>query len=171
VNTESLVSRRAALCGIAVALAVPSGLVTACSSTTPAGSGNPAPTQGGSTPTGSAGSTPTGSAGSTPTGSAGTSGTALVALADVPEGGGAVVDAPGGKKIVVARISATEVKAFDATCPHQGSMVAEPSGGTITCPSHGSQFGASDGAVKKGPATSGLKAVAVKIDGDQVVLT
>ncbi|RDI25580.1 Rieske (2Fe-2S) protein [Lentzea flaviverrucosa] len=154
-NTESLVSRRAALCGIAVALAVPSGLVTACSSTpTSTGSGT-TPTQGGSTPTGSTG----------------TGGTALVALADVPEGGGAVVDAPGGKKIVVARISATEVKAYDATCPHQGSMVAEPSGGTITCPSHGSQFGASDGAVKKGPATTGLRAVAVKVDGDQVVLT
>ncbi|MDX3663513.1 Rieske (2Fe-2S) protein [Streptomyces sp. ID05-26A] len=154
-NTDSPVSRRAALCGIAVALAVPSGLVTACSSPSPSGS---APTQGGSTPTGS-------------TGSAGTSGTKLVALADVPEGGGAVVDTAGGKKIVVARISATEVKAYDATCPHQGSMVAEPSGGTITCPSHGSQFGASDGAVKKGPATTGLKAVGVKIDGDQVVLT
>ncbi|WP_086667363.1 Rieske (2Fe-2S) protein [Lentzea kentuckyensis] len=154
-NTESLVNRRAALCGIAVALAVPSGLVTACSSTSPSTS---TPGQGGSTPTGS-------------TGSSGSAGTKLVALADVPEGGGAVVDAPGGKKIVVARISATEVKAYDATCPHQGSIVAEPSGSTITCPSHGSQFGTADGAVKKGPATSGLKAVAVKVDGDQVVLT
>ncbi|WP_394617537.1 Rieske (2Fe-2S) protein [Lentzea sp. JNUCC 0626] len=150
-NTESPVSRRAALCGIAVALAVPSGLVTACSSTSPSSS---SPTSGGSEPT-----------------SAGTPGTALVALADVPEGGGAVVDAPGGKRIVVARISATEVKAYDASCPHQGSMVGEPSGGTITCPSHGSQFAAADGAVKKGPATTGLKAVAVKVDGDQVVLT
>jgi Rieske Fe-S protein len=155
VNTESLVSRRAALCGIAVALAVPSGLVTACSST---GS--------------STGSSPTSAGGSGPTsGAAGSAGTALVALADVPEGGGAVVDAPGGRKIVVARISATEVKAYDASCPHQGSVVAEPAGGTITCPSHGSQFGASDGSVKKGPATSGLRAVAVKVDGDQVVLT
>lgn len=155
-NTESLVNRRAALCGIAVALAVPSGLVTACSSTSSGTSSTP--TQGGSTPTGS-------------TGSAGSAGTKLVALADVPEGGGAVVDAPGGKKIVVARISATEVKAYDATCPHQGSIVAEPSGATITCPSHGSQFGTADGAVKKGPATSGLRAVAVKVDGDQIVLT
>lgn len=155
-NTESLVNRRAALCGIAVALAVPSGLVTACSSTSSGTSSTP--TQGGSTPTGS-------------TGSAGSAGTKLVALADVPEGGGAVVDAPGGKKIVVARISATEVKAYDATCPHQGSIVAEPSGTTITCPSHGSQFGTADGAVKKGPATSGLRAVAVKVDGDQIVLT
>ena len=151
-NTESLVSRRAALCGIVVALAVPSGLVTACSSGT-GSSGS--------------GSTPTQNGGTAPTGSAGTK---LVALADVPEGGGAVVDGPGGKKIVVARISATEVKAYDATCTHQGSMVAEPADGTITCPSHGSQFGAADGAVKKGPATTGLRAVGVRIDGDQVVL-
>jgi Rieske Fe-S protein len=151
VNTESPVSRRTALCGIVVALAVPSGLVTACSS-------------GSSTSTGT-GSTKSGSA------QQGSAGTALVALADVPEGGGALVDGPGGKKIVVARISATEVKAYDATCTHQGSTVAEPSGGTITCPSHGSQFSSADGAVKKGPATTGLRAVGVKIAGDQVVLT
>ncbi|MFD9705965.1 Rieske (2Fe-2S) protein [Lentzea sp. NPDC059081] len=155
-NTESPVNRRTALCGIVVALAVPSGLVTACSSGSSTGTGATTPTQGGSTPT---------------SGSTGSAGGALVALADVPEGGGAVVDGPGGKKIVVARVSATEVKAFDATCPHQGSIVAEPSGGTITCPSHGSQFSPADGSVKKGPATTGLKAVAVKVDGDQVVLT
>jgi cytochrome b6-f complex iron-sulfur subunit len=154
VNTESPVSRRAALCGIVVALAVPSGLVTACSSS---GSSGSAPTQGGSTPTGS-------------TGSAGSAGTALVALADVPEGGGALVDGPGGKKIVIARVSASEVKAYDATCTHQGAIVAEPSGGTITCPSHGSQFASADGKVKKGPATTGLRAVAVRVNGDQVVL-
>lgn len=153
-TTESPVSRRAALCGIVVALAVPSGLV-ACSSSGSTGSGS-TPTQGGSTGS---------------TGSTGSSGTALVALADVPEGGGAIVDGPGGKKIVVARVSATEVKAFDASCTHQGSTVAEPSGGTITCASHGSQFGATDGKVKKGPATAGLRAVAVRVDGDQVVLT
>ncbi|WP_063798859.1 Rieske (2Fe-2S) protein [Nocardia sp. NRRL S-836] len=147
-----------------VALAVPSGLV-ACGSSGSTGSG---PTGSGSTP---AQGGPTGSTGSTgSSGSAGTTGAALVALADVPEGGGAVVDGPGGKKIVVARVSATEVKAFDATCPHQGTTVAEPSGGTITCPSHGSQFGAADGKVRKGPATSGLRAVNVRVDGDQVVL-
>ncbi|MET8761595.1 Rieske (2Fe-2S) protein [Lentzea sp. NPDC004782] len=152
-NTESPVSRRAALCGIVVALAVPSGLVTACSS--------------GSAGTGSSGSTPEKQSGSQTTGS---SGTKLVALADVPEGGGTVVDGPGGKKIVVARVSATQVKAYDATCPHQGVTVGEPAAGTITCPAHGSQFGAADGKVKKGPATSGLRAVAVKVDGEQVVL-
>jgi cytochrome b6-f complex iron-sulfur subunit len=146
-----------ALCGIVVALAVPSGLVTACGSSGSSGTGS-TPTQGGSTPTGS-------------TGSSGSSGKTLVALADVPEGGGTVVDGPGGTKIVVARVSATEVKAYDASCPHQGSTVAEPSGGTITCPSHGSQFAAADGKVKKGPATSGLRAVGVRVEGDQIVLT
>jgi len=151
VNTESPVSRRAALCGIVVALAVPSGLVTACSS--------------GSAGTGSS-STPEKQSGS----QQGSSGTKLVSLADVPEGGGAVVDGPGGKKIVVARVSATQVKAYDATCPHQGVTVGEPAAGTITCPAHGSQFGAADGKVKKGPATAGLRAVAVRVDGDQVVL-
>ncbi len=154
-NTESPVNRRMALCGIVVALAVPSGLVTACSSGS-SGTGSPTPTQGGSQPT---------------SGSSGSAGTALVALADVPEGGGAVVDGPDGKKIVVARVSATEVKAYDASCPHQGSIVAEPANGTITCPSHGSQFSPADGSVKKGPATTGLRVVAVEVDGDQVVLT
>lgn len=152
-NSEGQVSRRTALCGIVVALAVPSGLV-ACGSS----GGSATAPQGGSKPTGS-------------TGSAGSSGTALVALADVPEGGGAVVDGPGGKKIVVARISATEVKAYDATCPHQGQPVGEPSGGTITCPAHGSQFSSADGSLKKGPATAGLRAVGVRVSGDQIVLT
>ncbi|SDH19627.1 Ferredoxin subunit of nitrite reductase or a ring-hydroxylating dioxygenase [Lentzea fradiae] len=150
-NTESPVTRRTALCGIVVALAVPSGLVTACSS---GSSGTTTPDQDGSQP------------GQDSSGGGG----ALVALADVPEGGGAVVDGAGGKKIVVVRVSATEVKAFDATCPHQGAIVAEPSGGSITCPSHGSQFSPADGSVKKGPATAGLRAVAVKVDGGQVVL-
>ncbi len=138
------------------ALVVPTGLVVACGSSGSSGSGStPAPT----------GSTPT-----TPSDQAGTGGGALVALAAVPEGGGAVVDGPGGKKIIVARVSATEVKAYDASCTHQGATVGVPSGGTMTCPAHGSQFAAADGAVKRGPAAMGLRAVAVKVDGDQVVL-
>ncbi|TWP52000.1 Rieske (2Fe-2S) protein [Lentzea tibetensis] len=154
------------LCGIAVALAVPSGiLVTACGSTPTSGS-----TGSGSGTTGNTGSAGSTGSGSPPTGRGNPSLSALVALADVPEGGGAVVDNPNGGKMVIARTSATEVKAFNATCPHQGSIVGEPSGGTITCPSHGSQFGSSDGSLKKGPATKGLTAINVKIEGDQIVL-
>jgi len=155
VNGDNALSRRAALCGIMAAIVVPAGLVTACGS-----SGSP-----------SAGSTPSQGGATTPGGSSDPAGTRnLVALATVPEGGGVVVDGPDGKKIVVARVSATEVKAYEAACPHQGATVGQPSGGVMTCPAHGSQFAAADGAVKKGPAASGLRAVAVKIDGDQVVL-
>ncbi|KJK52170.1 hypothetical protein UK23_04355 [Lentzea aerocolonigenes] len=151
-NSDNLISRRSALCGIMAAVAVPAGLVTACAS---AGSSG-------------AGSTPTPQP--APTGQAGVGGGALVALADVPEGGGVVVDHPGGRKIVVARVSATEVKAYDATCTHQGVTVGAPANGVMTCPGHGSQFTAADGAVKKGPAAASLRAIAVKIDGAQVVL-
>ena len=151
-NGNNALSRRAALCGIMAAIVVPTGLVTAC----------------GSSDSPSAGSTPPQGGATTPGGSTGSAGARnLVALATVPEGGGVVVD---GKKIVVARVSATEVKAYDATCPHQGATVGKPSGGVMTCPAHGSQFAAADGAVEKGPAASGLRAVAVKIDGDQVAL-
>lgn len=150
-NGENSLSRRAALCGIMAAVAVPAGLVTACGSSGSAG----------------AGSTPAQDRASDPVG---TPGQSLVPLVSVPEGGGVVVDGPGGKKIVVVRVSANEVKAYDATCTHQGATVGKPSGGVITCPAHGSQFAAADGAVKKGPAASALRAVAVKLEGDQVVL-
>ena len=150
------------LCGIAVALAVPSGLITtACSS------GSSAPTTG----SGPTSNPDNGSTGSPPTGRGNPAASPLIALADVPEGGGAVVDNPNGGKMVIARTSATEVKAFNATCPHQGSIVGEPEGGTITCPSHGSQFGAADGSLKRGPATKGLTEIAVKVSNDQVYLS
>ncbi|GAA0235535.1 hypothetical protein GCM10010492_38120 [Saccharothrix mutabilis subsp. mutabilis] len=147
-------SRRSMLCGVLVALAVPGGLA-ACGTA--------------STPTATTGGTAPGTTGgSAPTTTGGPAAEGIVSLSEVPDGGGVVVEA-GGKSLVVTRSGST-VKAFDAACPHAGTTVGAPSGGTITCPNHGSQFAASDGAVKKGPATSGLKAVAVKVQGDQVVL-
>ncbi|MFI9816736.1 Rieske (2Fe-2S) protein [Saccharothrix variisporea] len=148
-------SRRSMLCGVLVALAVPGGLAACGTASTP---GSTTGTTGGSTPTTTGGSAPT----------TGGAAEGIVALSEVPDGGGVVV-AAGGKNLVVTRSGST-VKAFDAACPHAGTTVGAPSGGTITCPNHGSQFSASDGAVKKGPATSGLKTVAVKVQGDQVVL-
>jgi cytochrome b6-f complex iron-sulfur subunit len=158
-NSTDQTTRRSMLCGIAVALAVPSGLlVTACGSTsTSTGSGSTAGNGNGST-------------GSPPTGRVNPNAGSLVALADVPEGGGAVVDNPNGGKIVIARVSATEVKAYNATCPHQGSIVGEPKGDTIKCESHGSQFASADGSLKNGPATKGLTPINVKVEGEQIVL-
>jgi len=143
------------LCGLAVAMVVPGGLA-ACSTTTANPSSGGTTTGGGSTATG----------GSSSTGSAGAAG--LAALADVPDGGGLIVES-GGKPLVLTR-TGDVVKAFGAACPHAGTTVSPPKGGIITCPNHGSQFGATDGSLKKGPATKGLTEVPVKVTGDQVVM-
>lgn len=145
------------LCGLAVAMVVPGGLA-ACSTTTSN------PSTGGTTGGPTTGAPTTGGGGST--GSAGAAG--LAALADVPDGGGLIVES-GGKPLVLTR-TGDVVKAFGAACPHAGTTVSPPKGGIITCPNHGSQFGATDGSLKKGPSTKGLTEVPVKVSGDQVVM-
>jgi nitrite reductase/ring-hydroxylating ferredoxin subunit len=81
--------------------------------------------------------------------------------------GGGVVSAEG---VLVLQLKAGEFTAFDATCPHQNFRVQPPdSGGTITCLGHMSHFRASDGTVIDGPALGGLRAVAVKVSGAEVV--
>lgn len=93
----------------------------------------------------------------------------LVALADVPVGGGTVVDGPDGP-VVVVRPDEREVRAFSAVCTHQGTTVDAPQGDTITCPNHGSRFTAATGEVTDGPASQPLPPIAVTVQGDQVVL-
>jgi nitrite reductase/ring-hydroxylating ferredoxin subunit len=140
------------MCGILVALAVPGGLA-ACSSGTPTTAGTPG-----------AGTTPAGG-GTTPTGPA-----SIAALADVPDGGGLIAGNPSNSKPLVLVRTGDTIKAYDAACPHAGTAVSPPAAGVITCPNHGSQFNASDGAVTKGPATKGLTEVPVKVQGDQIIL-
>ncbi|QFZ22056.1 Rieske (2Fe-2S) protein [Saccharothrix syringae] len=144
-------SRRSALCGLLVALAVPGGLA-ACG-------GEPSTSGGGTTGT-SGGTAGTGTAGAPP----------IAALADVPDGGGLVAGNPATSKPLVLVRTGDAVKAYDATCPHQGVTVAPPENGTMTCPAHGSQFKAADGSLAKGPATTGLTEVPVKVENGQVVL-
>ncbi|SDC15782.1 Rieske (2Fe-2S) protein [Actinokineospora iranica] len=143
-------SRRQVLCGLAVALVAPAAVVAACGSDT--GSAPTTTTTGGGAP-----------------GSATQGGGALTALADVPDGGGVLVDGPSGKKVLLVRSGST-VKGLDPTCPHKGVTVAAPVGGTITCPAHNSTFDGATGALKGGPATTGLKEIPVKVDGANVVL-
>ncbi|CAM3341432.1 Rieske (2Fe-2S) protein [Kibdelosporangium persicum] len=101
-------------------------------------------------------------------GFSGSGGTPLAKVADVPVGSGAIVDGPSGKVLIV-RPSENEVNGFDPVCPHAGVTVSRPAGGTITCPGHGSVFDAATGDMKKGPATTGLTPIPVKISGDSVV--
>ena len=144
-------TRRRALCGIVVALAAP-GVLAACSS------GAEAPA---AAPAGTGGQAPPVTGGTTAAPPAGTP------VSAIPVGGGTVVEGPNGP-VVLTQPQAGVIKAFDATCPHQGTPVDAPEGGIMTCPNHGSEFDATSGALKKGPAQSGLTPVATTVVGGQV---
>lgn len=130
-------SRRTVLRGVGVAAAATTGLaVTACAAreTTP-------PVDYGPTPA---------------------AGTVEIAAAEVPVGGGVLLEAP----YVVTQPTAGEYKAFDKTCPHQGCMVTFVRDSSIVCACHGSEFAIADGSRTLGPATKGLATVPVEVDGD-----
>ncbi|MDF2977943.1 MAG: hypothetical protein K0S40_2671 [Actinomycetospora sp.] len=139
-------SRRTVLCGLAAALAAP-GALAACSS---AGEFQPG--------------TPTTTPAPAPGGGSG------VPLAQVPVGGGTIVTF-GERPVLVVQPTAGAVKAFDASCPHRGTPVDPPQGGVITCPNHFSQFDAATGAVRKGPADTGLTEVPARVVDGVVQVT
>lgn len=144
-STTTGPNRRTVLCGLAAALAAPAALA-ACSS-------------GGEFQPG----TPT----TTPAAPGGGSG---VPLAQVPVGGGTILTV-GERPILVVQPTAGTVKAFDASCPHQGTTVDPPQGGVITCPNHFSQFDAATGALRKGPADTGLAEVPARVVDGVVQVT
>jgi Rieske Fe-S protein len=90
----------------------------------------------------------------------------LVAAADVPVGGGVVMDAD---KVVVTQPAEGEFKAFTAVCTHQGCVVASVADNEIACPCHGSLFSAEDGSVLNGPATAPLTEIEVQVMGGSIV--
>jgi cytochrome b6-f complex iron-sulfur subunit len=138
---SDLKSRRTVLCGLAVSLLAPGALVAACSDD----SGSAPPTE---------------------PGDSGGSGQ-LAALTDVPDGGGLVVESP-DEQILLVR-TGEQVKAYNAACTHQGTIVEAPVDGVATCPNHGSQFKMDDGSAVKGPATSPLAEVAVRVENGQIL--
>ncbi len=92
---------------------------------------------------------------------------ALAKLSDVPVGGALVTRGADGKPVVLVQQTAGQVTGLSGVCTHQGGTVAVD-GTTLRCPVHGSMF-SFDGAVETGPATAPLPAVAVKVEGDEVV--
>lgn len=91
-------------------------------------------------------------------------------VSSVPVGSGVLVDMPGNAQLLVVQPRSGEFRAFNPECPHVGSLVNPPANGVITCPLHGSAFDPSSGAVRKGPATSGLTEVAISVSGEDLVL-
>jgi cytochrome b6-f complex iron-sulfur subunit len=75
-----------------------------------------------------------------------------------------------GAPVIVARPDAQQVVCFSAICTHQGCVVA-PSGTTLNCPCHGSQFDALTGKVLHGPATRPLPKIGVTVRNGEVVTT
>jgi cytochrome b6-f complex iron-sulfur subunit len=156
------IPRRNVVCGMLALGVLGTGVLAGC------GGDEEAPSSADSTTAaGDASSAPAPSASQT-SGTA-TGGKALAQLADVPVGGGVVVVASSGSRVVLTQPTAGTVKAFQAACTHQGTTVRAPQNGVITCPNHGSQFNASDGAVRRGPAKEPLPAVTVKVEGQNIV--
>ncbi|WP_055491530.1 Rieske (2Fe-2S) protein [Streptomyces sp. TP-A0356] len=147
--------------GLAVAL-------TACGGSDNKSSSSSSDTQNGGSPSSTAGST----AGSGGTGggdnvSGGSGGTVLAKTADIPQGGGKVFADQG---VVVTQPKAGEFKAFSSKCTHRGCAVTGIADGVITCPCHNSHFSATDGSVKKGPATQPLPAAKITVAGGEIKL-
>jgi Rieske Fe-S protein len=154
-SDQASIERRTVLQGIGAAGAavVAGGLIAGCGSEESTTVAEPTP---------SAESTDPGGSG----GGSGGDAEVLTSTADVPEGGGIIIE---DAEVVVTQPTAGEFVAFSSICTHQGCPVSEIAGGTINCPCHGSQFSIEDGSVVTGPAPSPLPAVDVVVEGDSVV--
>ncbi|MEV4398015.1 Rieske (2Fe-2S) protein [Nonomuraea sp. NPDC049607] len=94
-------------------------------------------------------------------------GKVLAKTADVPVGGGTLVEE---WRIVITQPAKGVYKAFSAVCTHKGCTVGTPKDNVITCACHGSEFAADSGKATKGPATAPLTVYQVKVEGDGIVV-
>jgi Rieske Fe-S protein len=146
-NDQSLLSRRNVLaCG---AVVVGAGLLSAC------GSSDASSTNGNKTPA------PADSTG----GQMGAAGGMQISTADVPVGGGKILDSP---PVVLTQPTAGAFKAFSSICTHAGCAVSEVQQAQIICQCHGSIFSAVDGSVLQGPASSPLAPVNITVRGSTI---
>lgn len=83
----------------------------------------------------------------------------LTALATV--GGAARIGSIKGIPVGIARTGTNKYVALDLRCPHQGATVDRTEQGWL-CNVHLSEF-ESDGDLQLGPATTGLKKIAIKV--------
>ncbi len=72
-------------------------------------------------------------------------------------------------KLIVLRLSNTEISAFSSKCTHQGCQVNLPSNGVAVCPCHNSRFDTS-GKVVSGPATKDLTKYSAILSGNFIYI-
>jgi Rieske Fe-S protein len=148
VLTKGVTSRRGVMCGLAGLGAA--GALAACG-TAESPNGSDA-TSGAADPSTEGGSSTGGAAG-------------IASTADVPVGGGLVVD-----ETVIVQPTADEFLAFSAVCPHQGAIVEAPDAdGNIICPRHQSTW-TIEGELEEGPAEVNLPAVEITVEDGQISL-
>ncbi|SEH00597.1 Ferredoxin subunit of nitrite reductase or a ring-hydroxylating dioxygenase [Nonomuraea solani] len=94
-------------------------------------------------------------------------GKVLAKTADVPVGGGALIE---DLKVVVTQPSEGVYMAFSARCTHKGCAVSTPKDNVIRCACHGSEFATDSGKATKGPATAPLASFKVRVEGDGIVV-
>ena len=95
-------------------------------------------------------------------------GNAVIAVANVPVGGGVVVTRRG---VVVTQPRKGRFRVFSATCTHAGCTVSSVVARRINCPCHGSQFAISNGAAVAGPARTSLPSRSFVIRRGKLYLT
>ncbi|WP_432559239.1 Rieske (2Fe-2S) protein [Granulicoccus sp. GXG6511] len=84
---------------------------------------------------------------------------------EVPVGSGVIKP---DERLVVTQPAEGEFHAFSAVCPHQGCLVSLIRNDSIVCACHTSLFALTDGSRVSGPAQTGLPALKVTDDGDNV---
>ena len=157
-DDNATTTRRALLAGAGAAGVAVS--LAACGSSDNGGStGTTTPTTGGATggPTGGAGGGGGGGGASDP-----------IKTADIPVNGGKIFP---NTDTVVTQPAAGQFKAFSATCTHLGCPVASVKNNVIHCDCHGSNYSATDGSVKNGPATKPLTPKTVTVSGDSLTVS
>ncbi|WP_432991061.1 Rieske (2Fe-2S) protein [Dactylosporangium sp. CA-233914] len=103
-------------------------------------------------------------AGASGAASGGAAKTPVADTAQVPVGGGIVVNG-----LLVTQPTSGTFMLFDAACPHKGILVSPPQDGVVTCPAHASKFKLADGSKIDGPTPTGLKLLKSAVDGTEVV--
>jgi 3-phenylpropionate/trans-cinnamate dioxygenase ferredoxin subunit len=92
---------------------------------------------------------------------------------DIPEGGTLSVMLRSGDRVCLIR-RGSEVSALRDECTHQGMPLSAGEvlpDGSIECPWHGARFDCLTGALRRGPAEEDVQAYAVRVEGDQVLVS